>query len=70
MKRNVRHLLLFIVFATVLFSFRLLPASGIKGTASPAENAAIAIAVNGTDSLKTEITQGAFQFPDVKKVWL
>lgn len=66
MKQTFKHLFLALITATVLFSFTFLPASGIKGAVTPAESAEVAIAISGTDSLKTEITQGAFQFPEVK----
>lgn len=66
MKKIMKRGSLLIVAVIALFSFALLPASGIKGTVTPAESAGDVWAISGTDSVKTPVAQGGFLFPDVK----
>ena len=47
---------------------------GIKGTVNPAEGAKEVVAIAGTDTLRSQISNGAFVFSKVKKgtytVWV
>lgn len=66
MNRTFKTLSLFVIASAALFSFTLLPGSGIKGTVAPAESAGTVYAITGTDTLKAEPAQGAFLFSDIK----
>ncbi len=56
-----------LVFAIAgLFAFRSLLNGTVKGTVSPADAATRAWIISATDTLKTPVTQGAFEIPDVK----
>jgi hypothetical protein len=66
MKSKLKFLPLFLIASAAFFSFALMPASGIKGTVTPPESAGTVLAINGTDTLKVQAAQGAFQFADVK----
>ena len=49
-----------------LFAFRSLYNGSIVGTVSPAESASRAWAITGTDTLKSAIQNGKFEFYDAK----
>jgi hypothetical protein len=66
MKIRLNSLLFLFGTCIILFAFTLIRATGIKGTVAPAESAGTIYAISGTDSLKAEASQGAFEFSDVK----
>ncbi|RZL39107.1 MAG: carboxypeptidase regulatory-like domain-containing protein [Pedobacter sp.] len=57
-----------------LFAFGSIKEGGIQGKVSPAEGAKEVVAVAGTDTLRSQISNGAFVFSNVKKgtytVWV
>jgi hypothetical protein len=54
------------IAAAGLFAFKAIEGGSIKGTVSPAEGATTVLAISATDTLKTDIKQGAFEILDVK----
>lgn len=48
------------LLAAGIFAFRSLQSGSIKGTVSPANGATAAIAISGMDTLKSAISDGAF----------
>jgi hypothetical protein len=50
-----------------LFAFGSIKEGGIQGRVTPAEGAKEVVAVAGTDTLRTQISNGAFVFGKVKK---
>lgn len=52
--------------SVALFSFKNNEAASIKGSVTPAESAVNVWAIQGTDSLKATITDGAFSLAEVK----
>ncbi|RZL46872.1 MAG: carboxypeptidase regulatory-like domain-containing protein [Pedobacter sp.] len=57
-----------------LFAFGSIKEGGIQGKVTPAEGAKEVVAVAGTDTLRSQINNGAFVFSGVKKgtytVWV
>lgn len=57
-----------------LFAFGSIKEGGIQGKVTPAEGAKEVFAIAGTDTLKSQISNGAFVFSNVKKgtytVWV
>ena len=57
-----------------LFAFGSIKEGGIQGKVTPAEGAKEVIAVAGTDTLRSQISNGAFVFSKVKKgtytIWI
>ncbi|AFD08534.1 carboxypeptidase regulatory-like domain-containing protein [Solitalea canadensis] len=49
-----------------LFAFTAAENSGIKGTVVPAEGASQVWAIAGTDTLKSAVSAGAFEFSNIK----
>lgn len=64
-KLNVMVLMAIGLLLTV-FAFTLIRTGGIQGKVSPAEGAQQVVAVSGTDTLSTELSNGSFMFKDVK----
>lgn len=59
----------FLMVAGLLFalvSFTLIKESGIIGKISPADGASEVLAVSGTDTLKTVVSNGTFVFSPIK----
>ncbi|OLY92032.1 hypothetical protein SAMN05444008_106187 [Cnuella takakiae] len=66
--KNVKFALIGLAMATTgLLSFNEIQKVGIKGKVTPAEGAKQAWAISATDTLKTTIADGAFQFNDVSE---
>jgi hypothetical protein len=66
--KKTRVALMGLVVATAgMLSFNNLQKVGIKGKVTPAESATKVWAISSTDTLKATITEGAFQFNDVKE---
>ena len=57
-----------------LFAFGSIKQGGIQGKVTPAEGAKEVVAVAGTDTLRSQISNGAFVFSNVKKgtytIWI
>lgn len=57
-----------------LFAFGSIKEGGIQGTVTPAEGAREVVAIAGTDTLRSQISNGTFVFSNVKKgtytVWI
>lgn len=57
-----------------LFAFGSIKQGGIQGKVTPAEGAKEVVAVAGTDTLRSQISNGVFVFSNVKKgtytVWI
>ena len=66
MKNTKLTLLALGIAVTGFFSFTNLAGGTIKGTVSPAEGAATAWAISGTDTLKDAIESGAFEIANAK----
>lgn len=54
------------IAATAMLSFTELQQVGIKGKVTPAEGAVKAWAISTTDTLKSPITDGTFQFDSIQ----
>ena len=54
------------IVAAGLFAFNVITNGSVKGTVSPADAAVRAWAISGTDTLRADISEGAFEIPDVK----
>lgn len=50
-----------------LFAFNAVKEGGIQGKVSPAEGAKEVVAIAGTDTLRSQISNGSFVFSNVKK---
>ncbi len=57
-----------------LFAFGSIKEGGIQGKVSPAEGAREVVAIAGSDTLRSQVSNGAFVFSNVKKgtytVWV
>lgn len=53
--------------ALVLYSFTYLAEGGIKGTVTPKESVSAVVAVNGTDTIMSNYSDGSFMFSALKK---
>ncbi|MFT3948391.1 MAG: carboxypeptidase regulatory-like domain-containing protein [Agriterribacter sp.] len=49
-----------------LFAFNVITNGSVKGTVAPADAAVRAWAISGTDTVKADIANGAFEIGDVK----
>ncbi|MBX2925494.1 MAG: carboxypeptidase regulatory-like domain-containing protein [Chitinophagaceae bacterium] len=49
-----------------LFAFNVIVDGSVKGTVAPADGAVRAWAISGTDTLKADVTDGAFEIGAVK----
>lgn len=67
MRRASLNLLTVAGLSIGLLAFSSVREGGIKGTVTPAEGASEVIAIAGTDTLRSQITNGTFVFGDVKK---
>ena len=54
------------IVAVALFSFKALFTGTVKGTVTPADGATRAWIISATDTLKSPISNGTFEIPDVK----
>lgn len=54
------------IVAAGLFAFNVITNGSVKGTVSPADAAVRAWAISGTDTLRADISEGAFEIKDVK----
>jgi hypothetical protein len=54
------------IVAAGLFAFNVITNGSVKGTVSPADAAVRAWAISGTDTLRADISEGAFEITDVK----
>jgi len=54
------------IVAAGLFAFNVILNGTVKGTVTPADAAVRAWAISGTDTLKADITNGAFEITDAK----
>ncbi|MFI5451301.1 carboxypeptidase regulatory-like domain-containing protein [Pedobacter sp. UC225_61] len=74
MKRASLNFLAVAGLSLGLFAFGSIKEGGIQGKVTPAEGAKEVVAVAGTDTLKSQISNGAFVFSNVKKgtytVWV
>lgn len=74
MKRASLNFLAVAGLSLGLFAFGSIKEGGIQGKVTPAEGAKEVVAVAGTDTLKSQISNGAFVFSNVKKgtytVWI
>lgn len=66
MKKLSLSLLVCTVFALGILAFAFIKNGGIKGTVAPADGATEVIAISGTDTLRTVISNGSFTFGEVK----
>jgi len=67
MKKFKSSFILLALPAAGLFSFAILQAGGtIKGTVSPSDAAKKVLAVSSKDTLRTDISNGGFEFKNVK----
>jgi hypothetical protein len=65
--KKVKASLLTLSIATAgLFAFKSIDVGSIKGTVSPAEGASKAWAISSTDTLKSDIMKGSFEFTNAK----
>lgn len=67
MRRASLNLLTVAGLSIGLLAFSSVREGGIKGTVAPAEGASEVIAIAGTDTLRSQITNGTFVFGNVKK---
>ncbi|MFA6275448.1 MAG: carboxypeptidase-like regulatory domain-containing protein [Pedobacter sp.] len=67
MKRASLNFLAVAGLSLGLFAFGSIKEGGIQGKVTPAEGAKEVVAVAGTDTLKSQISNGAFVFSNVKK---
>ena len=74
MKRASLNFLAVAGLSIGLFAFGSIKDGGIQGKVSPAEGAREVVAIAGTDTLRSQISNGAFVFSNVKKgtytVWI
>lgn len=74
MKRASLNFLAVAGLSLGLFAFGSIKEGGIQGKVSPAEGAREVVAVAGTDTLRSQVSNGAFVFSNVKKgtytVWV
>lgn len=74
MKRAGLNILAIAGLSFGLFAFGSIKEGGIQGKVSPAEGAKEVIAVAGTDTLRSQIANGAFVFSNLKKgtytIWI
>lgn len=74
MKRASLNFLAVAGLSLGLFAFGSIKEGGIQGKVTPVEGAKEVVAVAGTDTLKSQISNGAFVFSNVKKgtytVWV
>ncbi len=54
------------IVAAGLFAFNVITNGSVKGTVNPPDAAVRAWAISGTDTLKADITNGAFEITDAK----
>ncbi|HEX5024547.1 MAG TPA: carboxypeptidase regulatory-like domain-containing protein [Agriterribacter sp.] len=54
------------IVASGLFAFNVIVNGSVKGSVSPADAAAKVWAISGTDTLKADVTNGAFEIMDAK----
>ncbi|MES2446222.1 MAG: carboxypeptidase regulatory-like domain-containing protein [Bacteroidota bacterium] len=74
MKRAGLNILAVTALSFGLFAFGSIKQGGIQGKVTPVEGAKEVIAITGTDTLRSQINNGAFVFSKVKKgtytVWV
>ncbi|MFD0940131.1 carboxypeptidase-like regulatory domain-containing protein [Pedobacter boryungensis] len=74
MKRASLNFLAVAGLSLGLFAFGSIKEGGIQGKVTPAEGVKEVVAVAGTDTLRSQISNGAFMFSNVKKgnytVWV
>lgn len=74
MKRASLNFLAVAGLSIGLFAFGSIKEGGIQGKVSPAEGAKEVVAITGTDTLRSQVSNGAFVFSNVKKgtytVWV
>ncbi|KQB99296.1 hypothetical protein [Pedobacter sp. Hv1] len=74
MKRASLNFLAVAGLSIGLFAFGSIKEGGIQGKVSPAEGAKEVVAIAGTDTLRSQVSNGAFVFSNVKKgtytVWV
>lgn len=74
MKRANLNFLAAIGISVGLFAFGSIKQGGIQGKVTPAEGAKEVLAVAGSDTLRSQMSNGAFVFSNVKKgtytVWV
>src|ERR1700743_1900674 len=63
---SLKQIMATVVVATGLFAFTFLRAGSIKGTVTPAEGGVRAWAESASDTLKTPIVNGSYEFTDAK----
>ncbi len=66
MKKTRFALATLAIVAAGLFSFNVMLNGSVKGTVTPADAAVRAWAISGSDTLKADITDGAFEISDAK----
>lgn len=54
------------IVASGLFAFNVITNGSVKGTVSPADAAVRALAISGADTLKADVTNGAFEIGNAK----
>lgn len=67
MKKASLNFLASAVLSVGLFAFGSIKEGGIQGKVTPAEGAKEVVAVAGTDTLRSQISNGTFVFSNVKK---
>lgn len=74
MKKASLNLLAVAGLSLGLFAFSTIDQGGIQGKVTPAEGAKEVVAVMGTDTLRSQVSNGTFMFSNVKKgtytVWV
>lgn len=74
MKRASLNFLAAVGISVGLFAFGSIKQGGIQGKVTPAEGAKEVLAVAGSDTLRSQMSNGAFVFSNVKKgtytVWV
>jgi len=74
MKRASLNLLAVAGLSIGLLAFGSIKEGGIQGKVTPAEGAKEVVAVAGTDTLRSQVSNGAFVFSNVKKgtytIWI
>ena len=74
MKRASLNFLVAVGISVGLFAFGSIKQGGIQGKVTPAEGAKEVLAVTGSDTLRSQMSNGAFVFSNVKKgtytVWV
>ncbi len=66
MKKTKLSLAAMSILAAGLFAFNVITEGGIKGTVAPPEGAVRAWAISGTDTLKADVSNGAFEIGAAK----